>query len=77
MGVLLATGLIVGDSLTNVGFAGIVAATGSGSPIALVGDDFLPAAEIGGVVVFGALLWALYRYTRRLAASPATPPASG
>ncbi|WP_395612090.1 OPT family oligopeptide transporter [Allosphingosinicella sp.] len=76
MGVLLATGLIVGDSLTNVGFAGIVAATGSGSPISLVGDDFLPAAEIGGVVVFGALLWALYRYTRRLAATPATPPAS-
>ena len=29
MGVLLATGLIVGDSLSSVAFAGIVAATGN------------------------------------------------
>ncbi len=38
MGVLLATGLIVGDSLANVGFAGIVAATGLPRPSA-PGDD--------------------------------------
>jgi putative OPT family oligopeptide transporter len=74
MGVLLATGLIVGDSLANVAFAGYVAQFG-------LPDGLLPAgyehyAEIGGVVVFGALLWALYRYTRRLSATPATPPAS-
>src|SRR6185295_630119 len=37
MGVLLATGLIVGDSLLNVAFAGVVAARGNGSPIDLVG----------------------------------------
>jgi putative OPT family oligopeptide transporter len=77
MGVLLATGLIVGDSLLNVGFAGVVAATGNGSPIAIVGDDFAPVAQLDGMIVFGALLYALYRYTRRLSATPAaTPPAS-
>ena len=77
MGVLLATGLIVGDSLLNVGFAGIVAATGNGSPIAIVGDYFAPVAQLDGMIVFGALLYALYRYTRRLSATPpATPPAS-
>ena len=38
MGVLLATGFIVGESLFGVAFAGIVAATGSDAPqIALVG----------------------------------------
>jgi putative OPT family oligopeptide transporter len=67
MGVLMATGLIVGDSLLNVAFAGVVAATGSGSPIALVGDGFAPIALIVGTLVFAALLAALYRYTRRQA----------
>jgi putative OPT family oligopeptide transporter len=65
MGVLMATGLIVGDSLLNVAFAGVVAASGSGSPIALVGDDFAPVAIIAGVLVFAALLWLLYRRTAR------------
>jgi putative OPT family oligopeptide transporter len=67
MGVLLATGLIVGDSLLNVAFAGVVAATGSGSPIALVGEDFATIALLAGLVVFLALLAWLYRYTRRTA----------
>src|SRR4051794_17654544 len=38
MGVLLATGLIVGESLFGVVFAGIVAATNSDAPLALVKD---------------------------------------
>ena len=75
MGVLLATGLIVGDSLMNVGFAGVVAATGSGSPIAIVGPDFAPVAALDGVIVFAALLYALYRYTGRASSSPLVPPA--
>jgi putative OPT family oligopeptide transporter len=65
MGVLMATGLIVGDSLLNVAFAGVVAGTGSGSPLALVGDDFAPTAIILGVVVFAGLLWLLYRRTAK------------
>ncbi|MGZ8337917.1 MAG: OPT family oligopeptide transporter [Allosphingosinicella sp.] len=68
MGVLLATGLIVGDSLLNVAFAGVVAATGDPGAIALAGDGFATVALIGGVVVFAALVAWLYRYTERAAA---------
>ena len=68
MGVLLATGLIVGDSLLNVAFAGVVAATGDPGAIALVGDEFATFALLGGVVVFLAMLVWLYSYTRRAAA---------
>jgi putative OPT family oligopeptide transporter len=67
MGVLMATGLIVGDSLLNVAFAGVVAGTGSGSPIAIVGDEFANVALFAGVLIFAALLYWLYRNTRRAA----------
>jgi putative OPT family oligopeptide transporter len=76
MGVLLATGLIVGDSLANVAFAGYVAQFGL--PEGLLPEGYEHLAEIGSVVLFGALLYALYRYTRRVSAMPpARPPASG
>jgi putative OPT family oligopeptide transporter len=61
MGVLLATGLIVGDSLLNVAFAGVVAATGDPGAIALAGDSFATPALIGGLLVFPAMLAWLYR----------------
>jgi len=67
MGVLLATGLIVGDSLMNVAFAGIVAATGDPGAIAVVGDEFATFAILLGLAVFVALLAWLYSYTRRTA----------
>jgi putative OPT family oligopeptide transporter len=72
MGVLLATGLIVGDSLMNVAFAGVVAASGNPSPIALAGDDFVTWAILIGLAAFLALLAWLYRYTQRTALSLAT-----
>ena len=68
MGVLLATGLIVGDSLLNVAFAGLVAATGDPGAIALAGPDFATFALIAGTLGFIALLAWLYGYTRRAAA---------
>jgi putative OPT family oligopeptide transporter len=81
MGVLLATGMIVGDSLLNVAFAGLVSAGGP-DVIALdrffPGIDMLTVALIAGTLVFIALVTWLYRYTSRLALRPpATPPASG
>jgi putative OPT family oligopeptide transporter len=66
MGVLLATGLIVGESLFGVIFAGIVAATGSDSPLALV-KDFGLAIPLG-IVLFAAAVLGLYAWTRRQAA---------
>ncbi|MDB5692650.1 MAG: oligopeptide transporter, family, partial [Alphaproteobacteria bacterium] len=68
MGVLTATGMIVGESLWGVGFAGIVAASGSDAPLALVGESFAPVALIGGTILFVALTWFLYRRTTRLVA---------
>jgi hypothetical protein len=62
MGVLVATGMIVGESLWGVAFAGIVAASGSDSPLAIVGEDFAPIALIGGTLLFVALTGWLYRY---------------
>ena len=65
MGTLMATGMIVGESLFGVVFAGIVAASGSDAPLAVVGEGFIPIAEIGGAVLFVALLIWLYRMARR------------
>jgi putative OPT family oligopeptide transporter len=67
MGVLLATGMIVGESLFSVLFAGAVYATGSGSPLVLAGDRFAPFARIGGTILFFLLLAWLYRRAARLA----------
>ncbi|KHK90722.1 OPT family oligopeptide transporter [Novosphingobium malaysiense] len=69
MGVLTATGLIVGESLWGVTFAGIVAASGSDSPIAIVGEDFAGPALVGGTILFVAMVWGLYRRTRTLVLS--------
>ena len=67
MGVLAATGLIVGESLFGVAFAGIAAATGS--PEALAVLEANPFAELAGLAVFaGAVAW-LYRWTRRAVSS--------
>ncbi|WNO54153.1 OPT family oligopeptide transporter [Stakelama saccharophila] len=69
LGVLTATGLIVGESLWGVAFAGIVAGSGSDSPLAIVGDGFAVPALIGGTILFAALAAFLYRRTRRLVTS--------
>ena len=65
MGVLTATGMIVGESLFSVLFAGVVYGTGSGSPFAVVGDNFAPFALIGGTILFFALVAWLYRRAAR------------
>ena len=64
MGVLTATGMIVGESLWGVAFAVIVYLTASDAPLALAGDGFANAALIGGTLLFFAVLSWLYRRTR-------------
>jgi hypothetical protein len=63
----MATGLIVGESLFGVVFAGIVAASGTDTPLAIVGKGFANWGEILGVVLFVGVIAALYKWTRRLA----------
>jgi putative OPT family oligopeptide transporter len=67
MGVLLATGMIVGESLFSVLFAGVVAGTGNATPLELVGDNFALFALVGGTILFFALLALLYRHAARQA----------
>jgi putative OPT family oligopeptide transporter len=68
MGVLSATGLIVGESLFGVLLAGIVVASGSASPLAIVGDEFRVFAVWGGAALFALLTWWLYRRSAKAAA---------
>jgi putative OPT family oligopeptide transporter len=67
LGVLLASGMIVGESLILVLIAAIVAFTSNSAPLALVGDSFaVPAVWIGGIA-FAAVMFVLYRWISRLA----------
>lgn len=68
MGVLAATGLIVGESLFGVAFAGLVAGTGSDAPLALVGEGFEGIATWIGILAFIGLIGWLYARTRKIAA---------
>ncbi len=71
MGVLLATGFIVGESLFGVLFAGVVAGSGSDAPLAVVGEGFGTNAILIGVLLFVGVIAFTYRRTR--AAADATP----
>ncbi len=68
LGVLLASGLIVGEGLTGVIMAGVVVACGKSTPIAVVGDSFLHASEGLGVAAFVVTIIGLYGWLGRLAA---------
>lgn len=65
LGTLLASGLIVGESLWGVLNAGLIVATNSDAPIGLVSDAFRPAPWIGAVgfilLVVGLYRWMLQR----------------
>ncbi len=61
MGVLMASGLIVGESLFNVLLAGLIVATGNGTPLAVVGPGFAGAATIIGALAYVTVVALLYR----------------
>jgi hypothetical protein len=68
LGVLTATGMIVGDSLFNVAFAGIVAAADDPAALAILEEGAWQMPT--GVAVFAAAILMLYAWTRRRAAEP-------
>jgi putative OPT family oligopeptide transporter len=64
MGVLLATGLVVGDSLFGLVYAGTVAAVEDPARLSLVGPGFVPIAEFTGIVLLAGGLVYAYRRTK-------------
>ncbi|KRA36054.1 peptide transporter [Rhodanobacter sp. Root627] len=66
LGVLLASGMIVGESIIGVVIAAIVVFSGKSTPLALVGDDFGAAAIWIGGIAFVLVNAALYRWVARL-----------
>lgn len=59
-GLLLASGLIVGESLMGLLIAALIGLSGSDAPMALVGPEFAPARWLG-LVAFAALCVYFYR----------------
>jgi putative OPT family oligopeptide transporter len=66
LGVLLASGLIVGESLIGVLLAAIVVFSGKATPLALVGENFANAAIWIGGLAFAVSVLALYRWIEGL-----------
>lgn len=64
LGVLVASGMIVGESLFGVLTAGLIVALGRDAPLALVPAEFAPGAAIG-VLSFLVLLAVLYGWSMR------------
>jgi putative OPT family oligopeptide transporter len=69
LGVLFASGLIVGEGLIGVLIAALVAFTGKDFPLGLVGDDFADHEAVWiGSAAFVIMMVALYRWVARLRA---------
>ncbi|HET9418749.1 MAG TPA: oligopeptide transporter, OPT family [Chthoniobacterales bacterium] len=69
LGVLLASGLIVGEGIIGVVISAIVVFSGKDAPLALVGTGFATTAIIIGGVAFAAIAIVLYRWILRMAAA--------
>ena len=62
LGVLMASGLIVGESLLGVLLAAVVVFSGNGAPLALVGEGFATAGQVLGLLAFTGIGVGLYRW---------------
>ena len=60
-GVLLASGLIVGESLVGVLLAAVIGFSGKDAPLAVVGSGFGATAQWLGLIVFAAVAWMFAR----------------
>jgi putative OPT family oligopeptide transporter len=67
LGVLLASGMIVGEGLIGVLIAGLVAFSGKDFPLSLVSDTFADGtAVVVGTVAFAAVIALMYRWVAGL-----------
>jgi len=66
--VLLATGLIVGEAIMGVIYAGVVVATGNGSVLDVIGDSsYGNYAEYVGLIVIALMTWGAYSRVKKMA----------
>src|SRR5437660_5203473 len=72
LGVLLASGLIVGESIIGVAISAIVVFSGKGAPLSLVGPNFGTAAVFVGGIAFAVTAFLLYRWILRMGSTRAT-----
>lgn len=66
-GVLIASGLIVGESLVGVVMAAIIGAAGTDAPLAIAGEGFARTASFLGLAVFALVAVLFWRRVMRLA----------
>jgi putative OPT family oligopeptide transporter len=66
LGVLLASGMIVGEGLFGVALAALTVFSGKDAPLAVVGDSFAGAALWIGGIGFVLASYALYRWLAKL-----------
>ena len=71
LGVLLASGLMVGESLVGVLLAALVVFSGKATPLAVVGESFATPSKWLGGLCFAATVLVLYRWLNSLS-GPAT-----
>jgi putative OPT family oligopeptide transporter len=71
LGTLVASGLIVGESLWGVLNAGLIVGLSKDAPIGLVPEDFAPAPWLGVLAFVGTVAW-LYGWMLRRSAAAAT-----
>ncbi len=64
-GTSFASGLILGETLLGIVFAGVIVTTGDSHPWSFVGANFAPIASVLGLVVFTGLCWRFYTYIVR------------
>ena len=67
LGVLVASGMIVGESLFGVVLAGLIVAFATDAPLGLVAEAYAPAPYVG-LAAFAALILLLYSWMMRRAA---------
>ena len=73
LGTLVASGLIVGESIWGVINAGLIVGFSKDAPIALVPESFAPAPWLGVIGFVGAVVWLYGWMLRRSAAVVNTP----
>ena len=67
LGILLASGLIVGESLFGIVLSAIIVFSNKGTPFAVAGDDFQTAATWIGGIAFVVVVIGMYRWAGGLA----------